>query len=224
MAKTRAQLKTAIRQLTNTENNTGFIQDAELNDRINEAIQELYDLVLETYKHYYVLTSPFTLAGNDGGDVVALPAGFYKDVALDKWPGTTRKHDVPALGAFAERFAPPHGHAYLIRAGSLIVTPARTCAGDYLLYYAPDAPQLTDDSDPTTGTLDAILGKYPLFIELHAAVAVKSKREQDCSVELARLGDDTTGERGRVRSALSHRSEQPGQAARPHRRSPWDGW
>jgi hypothetical protein len=205
MPKTRADLRTAIRNLSNTENNTGFITDAFLNQAIEEARQDLYDIIIGSYEHYFVSTTTFTLTGGEGNNAFTLPAGFWKDIGLDRGTGNNRR-SVDKLGSFFDRNHPPE-REYMIRGDStLVVSPASLSAGDYTLFYAPELVALTDD----TTQLDAIMGRFPLYLELHAAIAAKDKREQDTSSLEARLAR----QEARARAALAKRSERPGQASR----------
>ena len=213
MPKTRADLRTAIRGHTNTENNTGFITDTFLNELIEEARRDLYDIVLDTYQHYYVSTSQsFTLTGSPTGNTTTLPTDFYKDIGLNKDPGTTNERPVDKLGAWQERAHPDTRCYYLKGSDTLVVTPFAIAGGVYQLLYAPVLADMANDSEQ----LDRVLGQFPLYIELHAGIAAKDKREQDTTSLETRLGR----ERARVEAALTNRSERPSQAAR-YRRTTW---
>jgi hypothetical protein len=141
LALTLAQHITNVRQFSNTENNTGFVTDTEITRRLNEAGSELYDLIVAAFEHYYVSTNSFTLTGGVNGNSVALPSDFYKDVGLDRNPGTTSAETIHKIGSFLERNRPA-GRVYLLRGNTLAVMPADNSAGSYMLYYTPKAPVL----------------------------------------------------------------------------------
>lgn len=136
MAHTRAQLREAIRQLSNTQNNTGFITDAELNDRIDEAKSDLYDLIIGVYElHYASVTDQFTLAGGVGGNTFALPATWYKTLGLDVW-ASARWADVRGMGSFADRNSDAF-RRYLETGLTVYVNPPEFAAGVYRFWFTP---------------------------------------------------------------------------------------
>lgn len=150
------------RQFSNTEQNTGFVTDAEITSRLNEAVSELYDLVVVAFEHYYVSQELFTLAGNVGGNTLALPSDFYKDVGLDKDPNTTYQSRVPKLSSFIERNRP--GQRQYGCAGNILsVYPPENSQGNYLLYYTPQCPVLAPltvvpNKAPTLTTIPIVGG------------------------------------------------------------------
>jgi hypothetical protein len=75
-------LKTRVRQRTNTENQTGFIADAELGDLINESVAELYDLLRSTYgQDYFLSTQSFQTVANQSD--YPLPSDFLTARGVD---------------------------------------------------------------------------------------------------------------------------------------------
>ncbi len=136
MAHTRAQLREAIRQLSNTQNNTGYITDAELNDRIDEAKSDLYDIIIGAYEmHYASVTSDFTLAGGPTGNSFAVPATWYKTLGLDV-NTSGRWRNVRAAGSFADRNSDAV-RRYLETGLTVYVTPPEVAAGTYRFWYTP---------------------------------------------------------------------------------------
>lgn len=136
MAHTRAQLREAIRQLSNTQNNTGYITDAELNDRIDEAKSDLYDIIIGAYEmHYATATASFSLAGGPTGNSFAVPADWYKTIGLDFYT-SGRWRNVRAMGSFADR-NDDAWRRYLETGLTVYVNPPEFAAGTYRFWYTP---------------------------------------------------------------------------------------
>lgn len=73
---TRAQIRTRVRQRSDTENDP-HVTDDELNDMINERLTRLWDrLVSHSPPDYYTADVTFTTVANQ--EAYALPADFYK--------------------------------------------------------------------------------------------------------------------------------------------------
>lgn len=208
MALTLTQHIAAVRQFSNTENNTGFVSDSEITSRLNEALSELYDLVTAAFEHYYVSQDgPFTLAGGVGGNTHPLPADFYKYIGLDRDPGTTYAWTVPRLSSFAERNRVGGPAAFVQGLSTLVVLPPQAAGGTYLMYYTPTAPQLVAPTD----TLDANLAPWEEFIDIRAAVAVCNKREM---TEMAQtLEGKLQALTARIHAMAANRTEEPAQVA-----------
>ncbi len=162
--RTLTQLIAGVRQLANVQNST-FVLDAELTDRINEAVKELYDLIVSTYENYYVVaTENFVLAGGQTGNSQALAdivTSFYKDNTLEWNPGSSNMRVVRRLPSDLERDS-ASGRTYDILGTPpvLYVYPPEESAGTYRLKYTPDAPFLADAAitlDLTSG-LNAVDG------------------------------------------------------------------
>lgn len=210
MAKTKAQLVTAIRQLTNTENG-GSVSDAEVKDRVDEACLELYDLLTDSFEGYNNKTFDFTLTGNTvAASTVALPADTYKVLGLDRDPDTTRARTVRRLASFYERNSPDNLSYDLDGANLMVYTPARA-AGNYRLHYVQLFTGLADDST----TLTQPMATWELYVELHAAMVILDKREMDSSSVANRL----SVVKQRVTVMARRRDVEPKQVARVRRRS-----
>lgn len=141
--RTTAQLVKGVRQLANVQNST-FVLDREILDRINEALKELYDLILSVYEHYYESAYNFTLTGGQSGYTQSLAAlSFYKDNTLELNPGTSNMRVLNRLPSNMERDS-AIGPRYEIKGTPpvLSVFPPELSAGSYCLRYTPDAPVL----------------------------------------------------------------------------------
>jgi hypothetical protein len=156
VALTVAQHVTNTRRLSNSENNAGFVSDNEITRRLNEGTSELYDLIVVAFEHYFVSSLLFTLAGGQAGYTQALPADFYKDVGLDRNPGTTAAVRVPKLPSFMERNR-ASGPVYAITGNNLEVRPPDNSAGPYQLFYTPKAPVLAAPVVVTHNAADAVV-------------------------------------------------------------------
>ena len=155
MAHTRAQLREAIRQLSNTQNNTGFVSDSELNDRIDEAKSDLYDIIIGAYEmHYASVTSSFTLAGGPTGNTFTLPTNWYKTLGLDFQIGAGVWRSVRAMGAFADR-NDDQFRRYLETGLTVSVNPPTFAAGTYQFWYTPTITlirSITHGTDSVVGS------------------------------------------------------------------------
>jgi hypothetical protein len=136
------QLRTAVRQLSNTVNNQ-VVTDQEIDARVNEAISELYDLVLGVYENYFLTVFAFTLTGNAvgvGADRVALPGDWYKDIGLDDVRDPLNPITIHAGTTFLERNR--GGLHYWFDNQQLVLRPAQRAQGTYQHLYTPLAPAL----------------------------------------------------------------------------------
>lgn len=175
--KTLQDLITASRQLANAEN-TDFVTDAELTQRVNEAVLELYDKLVLAFQYYYVSTSTFTLTTSC--PKAQLPADFYKDIGLDLINGNGASAQQPIsvhrFGSFIDRNNQGWKH-YLIINNALLIQPNQNAPGTYKFYYTPNAPVLVAPGD----TIDTNLSRWYEFIVLQVAISILAKREQDTS-------------------------------------------
>lgn len=148
----------AVRQLSNTENDP-IVTDSEVNDRLNEGLSELYDLIVGTYEHYAVCTFAFTLAGGLAGNTVPLPSCFYKDVSLDYNP-TTQPQTVHRFTSLVDRNSQPR-RSYICEGSELVVQPYQFSQGNYLLSFTPlppvMSPVITIDCTAGTSAVDGTL-------------------------------------------------------------------
>lgn len=188
MAQALLQLRTEAQQRCNQENKT-LILTPEWNRYINEAIAELYDLVVSSHPHYYLSSFAFTLAANNTQVLTALTPAFYKLRGLDYlYSGSQRPLTVHPLN-FAERNQYSNTNF----------------AGPYVLWYTPQPPVLALDADP----LDFILDVWSEYIPVTAAIAGSMKEEGPTDDMLTRKAQIVE----RVRAAAPNRDGEPGQAA-----------
>ncbi len=226
--RTLAQLITGTRQLANVETST-FVTDPELTDRVNEAVGELYDLVVSVYEHYFESAFSFSLAGGQAGNsqsLSALTGGFYKDNTLEKNPATSNMRIVGRLGAHANRDS-SSGISYEIigTPAILYVYPPEMSKGDYRLLFTPDCPVLAGPAPGPQVDLDASLSKWYQYVQIRAAIGVHRKRQK--TAEAAELAGDEANpqpgtlahERRRILTMAHNRQEGPMQVPIGRRRS-----
>ncbi len=229
--RTLQQLIDGVRQVANVQNNQ-FVTDAELTDRINEAVKELYDLVLSVYEHYYEDAFSFTLIGGQSGNSVSLAAlSFYKDNTCEWNPGTSNMRVVARLASNIERDA-ANGRVYEIKGTPpvLYVYSPEQSAGNYRLLYTPDAPVLATNTPGPQVDLDATLSKWYEYVQIRAAIEVHRKR-QKLSEAMELAGNEGNPQPGTLayikRNVLTlarNRQEQPQQVPLGRRRSSFWNW
>lgn len=163
------QLRTRVRQLTDTENDT-HVSDAELNSILNNAISETYDLLIQhAPPDYFRKTVTFSTTPGTVSYQLAtiIPAGdFYK----------LRKiyvSDGDATGPW--RTLDP------VQDEELVTTEAVRTTSLIRMDYIPFSPTLSLDAD----TFDGINGWEEHAIA-SACADVKAKREEDISPYLRR--------------------------------------
>jgi hypothetical protein len=169
MAETLANLRTRIRQRTDTEN-SGFVTDAELTQLINTAYKELYGLLVR--KSLQRAESVETITA-DGSESYDLPDDFLGLIGVYRNWG---EHTTP-LERFPDKFRPGtrEGDALMYRlVNESIVLYPRPSGGTYDLVYIPVPEDLSVDTD----TLEGVLG-WEEFVVIDAAINVLAKEESD---------------------------------------------
>lgn len=202
-AQTLANLRLESQQRSNQENKT-LVATSEWNRYINEAIAELYDLVIAVNPHYYVRSSPFTLSSVNTLDLTTLTGGFYKLRGVDYLPTTNGRAGTLHPFNFAERNKQGY-RAYALEGTSLMVLPTSNFAGNYTIWYTGTPPTLTVDGD----TLDTILDVWSEYITVTAAIAAAVKEESPIDGLAAQKAVLVE----RVNKAAANRDAEPTQAA-----------
>lgn len=150
-----------------------FIADSELDNYINAAYADLYDILVSRWEDYYTIETPLTVVA--GAATCALPADFYKMVALDK-------NNVEVLKfAFKDRHNVTE-LSYRIVKDSIIFMPTALAPGAYVLWYVPTASKLAIATDPpTAGTIASIndVNGWSEYIVVSAAIVMLNKEESD---------------------------------------------
>jgi len=205
-------LRTVVRELANMETtSTGnFISSAELDRRINEAVSELYDLLLEHRgQDYYARSHPITTVA--GTALYALPADFYQLLGVScsdgssHWEMQSWQHsELPRLlslevsggwTAVAMR--------YRMVVASLELRPAPSGVYTVTVRYVPTCTLLVNPTD----TFDGVNG-WEKWACLRAAIDLLSKEESDTR----ELRSQLTAMSGRIAKHAGNRDA--GQPAR----------
>lgn len=232
-SRTLTQLLAGARQRANVTNNNFVVDSGELIDRVNEGISKEYDLVLSVYEDYFKKPSNvFTLTGGQLGNSVNVLSisgvtSFFKDNTLEKDPGTSNMREVPRLPSNFERDSGA-GPRYEILGTPpvLYVYPPELSAGNYRLWYTPDAPVLVNPGD----TLDSTLVKWYDFVEIWTAIYIHQKRDK--SEQAASLAGDPNNPlpntlayvRADILSLAKNRMAQPQQVPMGRKKSSFWAW
>jgi hypothetical protein len=195
MAQTLAQLRAEAQQRSNQENKT-LVATADWNRYINEAVAELYDLVLSVNPHYYVASAAFTLTTLNTFTLTTLTPTFYKLRGVDYLPSATGQPITVHPFNFLER------NRYRNQG----------FAGNYTIWYTPAPPVLVADGD----VLDFILDNWAEFIPVTAAIVAAVKEESDITA----LAATKQAIADRITTSAPTRDSEPGQAA--DLTTPWD--
>jgi hypothetical protein len=132
------------------QENSRFVDDAELNTYINASAKELYDILTTLYSDYFF--QEYSLP-TTGADTYPLPANFYKLLGVDE---VSRGSLSPYKFSERSSYSPYTGSA------------------TFKLSYIPVMTTLSNDSD----TFDGING-YDEYIVVDAARKMVLKEESD---------------------------------------------
>jgi len=180
-----SDIRTRARQRADMENSQ-FVDDDEINQYINDAYSELYDLIVSRFEDYFIEDPvEFTITS---GSSYSLPSDFYKLAGLDKASFNT---DYYALRPFS--FANRNNNTntnklrgintdvqYRIVGNKLRFVPEGNAPGSYRMWYVPSFTRLTVDTD----TIDESISRnnWDDYIVITAAMKMLAKEESDISV------------------------------------------
>lgn len=89
-----------VRLRSNLKRSTYF-SDSEILKFLNDGIDELRDMIVASYEHYFIKVFDFTLTGDTAQ--VNLPADFYKANILVLNPGTQQECRIPQVENYLQR-------------------------------------------------------------------------------------------------------------------------
>ncbi len=163
---------------------TSFVPDAELNQYINLALAELYDLILEANgDEYYAIPHSFSTAS--GQESYDLPADFYRLSGVDAEVGgfkyTLYNFPLGERNRYANLTAPGWYRGarlfYRLRVDKIFFVPKPDGNYNVTLLYIPNPPILVNDTDTFN-----FHGGWEEYVILDAAIKMQVKEETDTSV------------------------------------------
>ena len=183
MSITLLELRTQAREMADMVDND-FIGDSELNNYINFAIAELYDLLINADNDYY-LADPYTGTTVANQSDYALPSDFYKLKGIDvkingqDWLKISKfnfneRNRFDDFGAWT--LLGIANVRYRVMGSNVKFTPIPDASLEYRIWYVPTIAKLSSDSD----TLDDI-NQYSDFVIINAAMKMLNKEESDVS-------------------------------------------
>lgn len=175
---TLAQLRTKVQQRADIETSRHFTP-AEIDGLINTAYAELYEILVQSGRHYFEATQVITTAGTN---TVALQANYLATLRVDWIPSTGRRIRLrevqvaelerwPAIGSFAS--------GYRVVGTNLLLYSTPPAGQTYEHLYVPACPILAVDGDTVDG-----VGGWEEFLVVDAAIRVGIKEETDVGVLL----------------------------------------
>jgi len=201
---TLAQLRRAVlRRAGEPEEGTQDLTPGVLNEFINEAIAELWDLLLKKADERLVVNT--TLATTIGTQAVALPASFYRlrkvEIADSSSPSGYRQLFATTLDA-QHLYSSVTGEEYRYwqHSYSLEMVPVPQAVENLRVWYIPVAPVLVDDGD----AIDGYNGYEELVVQLafRRTLVRQNLETSPAETEIARLV-------GRIEAAADGRDAEP---------------
>ena len=183
-------MRTRVRELANMETQaaSGFVTDAELARRLNEALKGLYDMLVEARgQEYYIKDTTFTLVS--GVNDYSLPLDFYEGASVvasnGSWSYQLRTWEMQELAALSSISAQTSGSLWSLRyrykgplsaAGSNQITiyPTPSDAFTVTVWYIPAMTELVLGTDTFNG-----VNGWEQWAVLTAAIDVLNKEESD---------------------------------------------
>jgi hypothetical protein len=183
--KTRTQVRQAIR-LRGGWTTSLRVTDALLNNIIDEAVQELWDLLVGKWADYYTVES--TQVATPGNPLIFSNVGWYKirklelDVSGNASGEWVRVKPTSVDGIHL--YARANRARYYIRDQGLRLVPTPTVADRFRLHYIPPALLYGDDED----TIDFINGYESIVIQ-KSKLAVETELKLDTTDTLRRVAE-----------------------------------
>jgi hypothetical protein len=167
------------------DTDSGLNSIASVNDLINLALTELYDLLISARgAEYYAATSALSLVS--GTSIYTLPSSFYQMQSVVMEWGTRNRESIEDLDRMDSRvdfdnygatWSQGSAKAYRIRGGNIELFPTPSTTGGLVyLYYVPAFQDLLVDSD----TFDGVNG-WEKLVALRTAMEMRTIEEQPYS-------------------------------------------
>tara|TARA_R110000751_G_scaffold27794_2_gene73155 strand:- start:3210 stop:3845 length:636 start_codon:yes stop_codon:yes gene_type:complete len=145
---------------------SNFPVEARVDDYINSAASEMYDILVNAYEDYFLATQSITLV--PGTEDYALPSDFYKAKRVYYTTGS-RRFSI---------------HPFNLEE----VDGARNSAlsaGTAELWYVPEMSLMTAGSDTISSIIPPMIKGWPDYIALSAAIRLLIREESDPSALMA---------------------------------------
>lgn len=189
MARTRTltNLIADVRACSDTENDT-HVTDAQITEFLNQAIAELYDLLVDARGHeYYITTGTISLVA--GTEKYNLPSDFYQmlhvEIAIGNWNYDVLPYSIHERTKYNQLVAATtYPGLYRVMGSQISFLPVPRAAFTVTIYYVPFPTRLSAGSD----TFDGIAG-WEEYAVWRAAAYVLAKEESDPSFALQMLAN-----------------------------------
>ncbi len=182
--KTLAQMRAMVREHADQETTaptTAFVDDTELDARINEALKQLYNLFIQTRGQEY-FHEDYTFTSEAGVNHYQLPCRFFRLMGVTVSDGT-RHFQVPTweyqeLSELRSRESyggstSIYEYRYRLQHDKLVIYPKPTgTEHTFTLDYVPEFDELVADGD----TFDGVNG-WERWATLTAAIDIATKEE-----------------------------------------------
>jgi len=179
-----------------------FCTDAELLLMVNEALAELFDVLVMTRDGYFKISVPLTLDTNQQSN---LPSDFYKELLVTAGVGAGLFEVLP-LESYRDRLncTEPRYHI----SSRVITLYPLSMVQPVTLEYVPNCPVLG-----LTDPMPVDMERFREFVAVTASIKVKAKRKQDATDLLNRQGQL----RQRAIAAVTGRNAGPKKVPMPIR-------
>ena len=148
---------------------SNFPVEARVDDYINSAASEMYDILVNAYEDYFLETEPITLVA--GTENYALPSDFYKAKRVYYTTG-------------GRRFSI---HPFNLETLDGAKTSPLT-SGTAELWYVPEMSLMTADDDTIRSIIPPMIKGWPDYIALSAAIRLLIREESDPSALMREKG------------------------------------
>lgn len=180
---TLSYLKEQVRARADQQNSQ-FIQDAELTDFINGSASSLYDQLVQAAEDYFVKSATITIIA--GQNEYTLPSDWYKTLGVDylvnNKPVPMSRFNFRDRHLYNYLDARPEIVRYGIWGQELVFKPQAPKSATVVLWYVPTITKLVNDAD----LLDGVNG-WEEYIILDSAIKCMIKEESDPSALMAQL-------------------------------------
>jgi hypothetical protein len=179
------------------------------NELLNDALEETYNLLVERWDDYYTIVSP-TFVTVAGTAAYALPTNFYKlrkveilvsGVATDPQARWERLYPISVDDTHRKHMLIAKRYKYRLGLAQLTLVPVPQAIETLRVFYIPQAPQLTNDTDSVTFDTP-VEQKLVLNIALRDALDRQDLPTADIEAKIGKLT-------GQLRSAADHDAGEP---------------